>query len=196
MASQWLTVNPTAGSNDRTVSIVATENGGTEKRATTVAVTAGNLTQYVQVTQLYKPWANQIGGSYMVSGAGGKIYISVHSPYQWRFANKPGWVEISDSSGTYYGTNTKIEPTPDSGKVFTYTIAENPSREVRSYVQEILFLRKDGEAGSVLTVTITQDGKSEYITVTPTFIELDYDGGSDHINVESNTDWTVDANDE
>lgn len=47
----WCTISPDSGSNSGNLNIIVTENLSTESRMATVKVTAGNLTEIVQVTQ-------------------------------------------------------------------------------------------------------------------------------------------------
>ena len=86
----WITVAPTSGSNNATVTVSATANTATTSRTGTVTVSGGNLTRTVSVTQ-----AGQTGG-----GTGGTC------PNPVTFSGNTG--NFNTTGAVCYRTNTNI----------------------------------------------------------------------------------------
>jgi mannan endo-1,4-beta-mannosidase len=105
----WITVSPTSGSNNATITVNATSaNTGTAARTGTVTVTGGGITRTVSVTQ-----AGTTASSLTVSATSLSLAsaissgtFSVTSNVSWTVTDDQSWITVSPTSGSNNATVT------------------------------------------------------------------------------------------
>ena len=108
-----------------------------------------------------------------INPEGATVEAALTSNGDWSVDTYPEWLTISPTSGKGNAT-------------LTLTAPANNSEETRS--GEVRVTTKDNSA----TLTVTQEAREQsFITVNPTEIEVDAEGGTYEVTVTANCDWTV-----
>lgn len=114
----------------------------------------------------------------LIANSDGETFtIIVTSNVDWRISSiyKPSWV-VMDTSGVAGSSE------------ITITVKENTNFKERT--ASIPFWSST-ETKSLATLTITQGGKTETLTVSPSSLNFTADGGTQNIVVTSNTSWEI-----
>ena len=119
----WMSVSPSSGNNNGTITVFATANPSTTPRTTTITVTAGSLTETVTVTQAgaeVTPPAPVLSVSltdldFMPSSSEQSFIITSNT--DWEVSCSAPWVTISPQAGSNSGevkvsvtANTSSDP--------------------------------------------------------------------------------------
>ena len=107
-----------------------------------------------------------------VAAAGGTYTTELKSNGEWSLAATGEWLVVSPTSGNGNAT-------------LTFVVQPNLTGQVRN--QEITATTKDNTA----TMTIEQEGTTQYITLVPNAMLGDWEGGSFQVVVKANVAWTV-----
>lgn len=107
-----------------------------------------------------------------IAAEGGTCTVELKSNGDWTVSSTAEWLTVSPTSGNGDATLT-IEVQPNS------------SDQVRS--QEIIAATKDNTA----SLSIEQEGTDKYITLAPSSMLGDWEGGSFQVIVHANIAWTV-----
>ena len=171
----WLTVSPTSGSNNGTVTVNATSaNTATSARSATVTVTGGGITRMVTVTQPGVSSYLTVGPtSVSVPQGGGPATFSVSANVSWSVTDDASWLTTSPTSGSGDATvtvNATSANTATSSRSATVTVTGG---------------------GITRMVTVTQPGVSSYLTVGPTSVSVPQGGGPATFSVSANVSWSV-----
>lgn len=172
-ASGWLTVSPTSGSGDTTVSVGVAANTTTSQRTASVTV-AG---QAVSITQSgAAPCAfslNQTAPSFSAAGGQGSLSVTTGSTCTWSASAGSGWITVASTSRT------------GSGSV-SYSVAPNPLGTPRVGTLTV--------AGQ--SVRIDQEGASCRHTVSPTALSAASQGGNGSVQVSGpdGCQWSASTN--
>ncbi len=132
----WLTLNPSSGSNNGTVTASYTENTGAERIAN-ITFSASGVSDVVRtVTQEAKSLA-VTPANYDVSSSADSVDFTVTSNVSWSAVDDAGWLTLNPSSGSNNGTvtasyteNTGVERTAN----ITFS-ASGVSDVVRTVIQ-------------------------------------------------------------
>ena len=171
--ASWLTVSPTSGKNNQTLTATYTENTTTSQRVGTITVTGGGITRVVTVTQSATAFTLTVTPSNQsVTNASGTTEFTVQSNTNWIVIDDAAWLTVSPTSGNNNQTLTATytENTTTSQRVGTITVTGG---------------------GITRTVTVTQSATAFTLTVTPSNQSVTNASGSTAFTVESNTSWTV-----
>lgn len=107
-----------------------------------------------------------------IAAEGGTCTVELKSNGDWTIGSTAEWLTVSPTSGNGDATiNIEVQP--------------NPANQVRS--QEITATTKDNTA----SMTIEQEGNDGFITLMPTSMLGDWEGGSFMVTIQSNVLWTV-----
>lgn len=101
----WLAVSPTAGTNNGTITVTATENASTSQRNATITVTVGNATRTINVKQealILSVSPNSL--SFSASAA--KKTLTISSNVSWTIESSDTWLTVTPSSGDNDGAVT------------------------------------------------------------------------------------------
>ncbi len=171
--ASWLTVSPSSGSNNETLTATYTENTTIGQRIGTITITGSGITRIVTVTQSAGLPALTVSPSdRQVESTSGSTTFTVTSNTSWKVSDDASWLTVSPSSGSNNGTLTA-----------TYT--ENTSTSQRIGIISITV------DGINRTVSVTQLPGSANLTVVPTDQSVDNSSGSTTFTVTSNVSWSV-----
>jgi uncharacterized protein YjdB len=169
--ASWLTVSPSSGSNDGTVTVTAAENTSTDPRLVTITISSdGVASQTVYITQPAATLSVSPATLEFVAENASKTF-NVTSNVSWTVSSNAAWAMASPSSGS------------NNGEV-TVTVAKNTIGSSRTATITV-----STAGGSTRTVNITQAAPT--LTVSTTALEFSKSGGPKTINVTSNVNWTV-----
>jgi len=177
----WLSVTPTNGSNDETITVTATSaNPSNNTRSGIVTITGNGITRTVTVTQdgtpippslTVNPTSLTLG-----SASNSTDQINVTSNGNWTVSDDVAWLTVSPASGSNNETVTVTATSANTlttSRIGTVTISGS---------------------GITRTIAITQNGTpiTPSLTVNPTSLTLGSAlNSSDQINVTSNVSWTA-----
>ena len=173
--TSWLTVSPSSGSNNGTVTVKAAANSSTSQRTASITVSIGSAAQTIEVTQAGIPiYLNVSTTSISVLASG-----NTNSHYTFDIESNTDWT-ISKGDETWFSI------TPTSG-------ANN--KTISIYVD-------NNTSTSDLTATITVSGgnithvirlilPAPFMTVSETAISFSPSGGQKSFEVNSNVSWRV-----
>ena len=167
----WLTVSPTSGSNNGTVTATYTANTGAA-RTGSITFTAGTLTQTVTVTQAIPVEISVSPTTQSVSAAAGNFAIDLSSNTAWTVSSNAGWLTASPTSGASNASVT-ANFTANTGAARTGILTFSAG-------------------GVTRTVTVTQ--ATPALTVSPTTQAATAAAGNFAITLTSNVNWTVSSN--
>ncbi len=151
------------------------DNPNTTERSGTIMVSGGGINDTLFVTQTAQPFALAIVPSELNVGyIGDDTTFTVTSNTEWTINKDVAWLNIS--------------PESDSGNgIITVTYTDNPDIVVRSAKVIV------NGGGNSDTVTIHQDPKN-FLSVSPTEINLSSDLGNFNLIINSNTNWVLKNN--
>jgi hypothetical protein len=167
----WLTVSPTSGSNNGTVTATYTANTGAA-RTGSITFTAGTLTQTVTVTQAIPVEISVSPTTQSVSAAAGNFAITLSSNTAWTVSSNAAWLTASPTSGASNASVT-ANFTANTGAARTGILTFSAG-------------------GVTRTVTVTQ--ATPALTVSPTTQAVAAAAGNFAITLTSNVNWTVSSN--
>ncbi len=174
-SDNWITVS-TSGN---TITVKAAENTSTSSRTGTVRISltglsSGAVSKVISISQSGVPiYAPTVSPSNInKSSAAGTASISVSTNDSWTATSSATWLTLSSSSGTGNAT-------------LTVNLSENKATGSRSGTITI----KGSNTVSSAIVSVTQNGK--YLTVSPTELTFDADGGSQAISVTTDGTFTT-----
>lgn len=201
--ANWLKPDKTSGSGTGTVNMSATEHTGRDVRTTTVHFKASNTEEVVRtVSQAGKPEFVDIADTATASKNGGAVLIKGYSnSYGLKF--EEGY--NPDSTGMdildiplYYTANSISAPTDggaiegDPGKVALYEFSISVGVPSNTTVEDKTYqLVVTADNGVTDSCTITVAAGDAYIRVTPSSINITWEGAAVPVQVESNTDWSI-----
>lgn len=175
--ASWLSVTPTSGSNDGTLTANFDENTTSSSRTGTITVTGGGNTEKVTVVQEGKTTSNYLTvspSSRNVNSTAGTTTFSISSDISWTATDNVDWLSVSPTSGSGDATLTASydENTTSSSRTATITVSGD---------------------GITRTVTVIQEGQAvdPVLTVTPANHNVNTNAGSVTFNIESNVSWDV-----
>jgi hypothetical protein len=169
----WLTVNPSSGNNDGTLTVSFTANTLTSPRTGTITISGtGVNSRSITITQDGVKVLTVTPSDYKTESDAGSTTLTISSNTSWTVSDDALWLTVNPASGNGDGTiiasftaNTSTSP-----RIGTITIS--------------------GTKVSSQSVKVTQDG-IKILTVTPYDQKTESDAGSVTFDISSNTSWTV-----
>jgi len=177
----WLTAAPMTSPGDATVTLMASANPTASDRTGTVTFTTTTanppITKTIQVTQAaVAPTLTIAPTPWYPAAAGGTIGMAVTSNSTWQITSLPTWVTATATTGT--GNST-----------VTLTAQPNPTTSART--DTVTVVTTAGTPQVTQTMTITQAGQAQTLSVTPLTLYPSAALASYPITVTSNCDWQV-----
>ncbi len=173
---EWITVNPTEGSNDGVVKVTAQENPYTSSRIGTIRLTQKGLTIGVDVI------VTQVGKYFDINTTVLKFTdkastqnINIKTDGTWTAKSNDSWITVDPSSA--HGNST-----------LSVSVTENTGDNERSG-SLILTMGDKTE-----TVNVVQGGK--YLIVTNQKLNFNSKGGTIDVTISTNDTWTATVEDE
>ena len=194
----WLNVSPVSGSGSGSVSVgTQASHTGRVSRNTSITFRAAGVTDRpVSVTQSGKPEFVTIQATATAPKVGGNVTIAGKSnSKKLTFTLGTGDLAISlpvnfTAASTSTDNGQNITGDPGAAMEFDYSIVipvgENESVDSKS--KQIIVT---DEGGHTATCNLTQAAGDAYLTVTPSSIELTWEGTAQNVTVASNTTWEV-----
>ena len=171
--ASWLTVNPSTGSNNGTITANYTSNFSTTSRVGTITISGtGVSSQQVIVTQAGIPTLSATPSNQSTGSGTGSTTFNVSSNISWTASSNSSWLTVNPAGGNGNGT-------------ITATFTANLSTTSR-----IGTITISGAGVSSRSVTVTQSGK-KLLAVTPFNQDVGSGSGSTTFTISSNTSWTI-----
>jgi len=168
----WLSVSPTSGSGDGTLTVTYDENTTSSERIGTISVSGDGITRNVTITQVGVAILTVDPSNRDVGYAAGQTTFDVNSNISWTVSESVDWLSSSPISGSGDGT-------------LTVTFDENTTTS-----QRIGTISVSGD-GITRNVTVTQAGAAANLTVVPPNREVGDEAGLTSFDVSSNIFWTA-----
>lgn len=197
--ANWVVVNPTSGSGNKTVNVSSSaEHTGRSARTTVLTITAANVdSKTVNVTQQGKPEYTINNSDTATAAKGGQnVTISgVSNSAKLTFSLGTGDLNISlpetyTAGGVSTTNGSAIAGDPGATAQYNWsiviTVGENATIEELS--KQIIVT---DEGGNTDTCTLTQTAGDATLSVSKTAIELTYQGTAVSFDITSNTSWTI-----
>lgn len=196
----WLSVNPSTGSGNGTISNSAPAHTGRVARVGTVTVTGVGVATPATYRVTQEPKAEfatfdngvemaapKEGGTITISGKSNSSKLTL----DW--VDESHGVDIPASyvaGGITTSNGTAIEGDPGAVSEFSFSIElELPKNDTISEVSRVLKVTANG--GQSAQISIVQSAGDARLSVSPTEITIPQDGSAVSVSVNSNTSWTV-----
>jgi hypothetical protein len=179
-SAAWLTISAASGATDGTITATAKANttGDTRVATITFALKIVNVTHTVTVTQPSTLILTVSPESLNFSASSGTQNLPVASNVSWTATNSASWLTVSPTSG-------------DGSAMLTVRADYNSSLSERTAT--ITFTSRNNDVKR--KVTVTQDGVSTSLSVSPGSFRFTSSAGSQNVKVSSNIDWTATSSD-
>ena len=197
----WLTVDPTSGSGDGTITNTGLEHTGRVLRTGTVTVTGDGVagSKAYTVNQEPKPEFVELdnGASMSVSKEGGKVKVAGKSNSNARsfaFVGEAGGAEMAASytaAGKSAANGSEIEGDPGAAAQYNFevevTVPENTTVDAVSRTVKV------SNGGVVAAqIVLNQTAGDAFLNLDKETITLPWEGTpAQVVNVDSNTSWNV-----
>lgn len=176
----WLSVTPSTGTGNATVTINYDANPTSQNRSTTITISGagGVADQTVIVTQAGGTFVMQASPTTLnVSSPAGSASFNITSNVGWTVSSGATWFTLNPSNGTGNG-------------MVTVNYEANPLTTSRSATITVT----GGNGVPNQQVTITQAGQAAILTVNPVSLNVSAPLGSTSFQITSNLDWSVQEN--
>ena len=172
--SDWCDISATTGKNGDKVTFSAAQYTNTEEaRTATYTFVCGDKEAELKIEQEAKVYSISVEPTELsFISTGGEKTVTITSSDEWEFSSDEYWIRASERSGGN-GASVKI------------IVDENNDPEIRTGVAT--FICGDKQAD----VKITQEAKEFSISIEPTEIEFEADGGEQTIIVTSSDSWRL-----
>ena len=172
--SDWCEISLTSGNNGDKVTFFADPyENTTEERSATFTFYCGDKDVDLIVTQEAKVYSISVEPTELSFIAAGEAKtVTITSSDEWEFSSDEYWIQSSEKSGEN-GASVKI------------IVDENSDPEIRTGIAT--FKCGDKQAN----VKITQEAKEYSISIEPTEIEFEAEGGERNITVTSSDSWRL-----
>ena len=197
----WLTVAPTSGSGDGTITNTGLEHTGRVLRTGTVTVTGDGVagSKAYTVNQEPKPEFVELdnGASMSVSKEGGKVKVAGKSnsnALSFAFVGEAGGASIAASytaAGKSAANGSEIEGDP--GAVAQYNFVVEVTVPENTTVDAVSRTVKVSNGGAVAAqIVLNQTAGDAFLNLDKETITLPWEGTpAQVVNVDSNTSWNV-----
>ncbi len=170
--ADWMTVTPSSGSNEGTLTVGYLENSSQAQRIGTIKVTCKGITHTVTVTQAAKKYLTISPINIELSADSGVFNLIIDSNLNWQLDEDMEWINLSKYNGSYsdtikvkYDSNNKI--TTRQGKISIF-------------------------GGKILDeVVVTQNAADVYAIIIPDSQAVSADSGRTTFNIKSNATWII-----
>lgn len=196
--ANWVKVNPSSGSGNATVNVSSTApHTGRKARTSVLTWKAANVDDVARtVSQAGKPEYVDVDDAASSGSAGQTVTISgVSNSAKLTFSLGTGNLAItlpSSYTANSVTTNNGAAISGDPGAAaeynFSIKVTVPANTGITALSKQIIVT---DEAGHTDVCTLTLAAGDAYLTVTGGTIELDYLGTPVSVEVQSNTNWTV-----
>jgi len=174
----WLTVSPTSGTGNGTITLNVQENPLSTSRVANLTVFAnGVIDKTIEIVQIAAPVSLLVNPLTLEisTESSEAVYSTIFSNNSWIVAGGAEWLNISPKSGTGDGE-------------LKFTAQANLSAVPRSATVKVTSRDLPPQ-----TITITQAAAKAYLTISKSIEEMPSFGGEVLIEIKSNSNWEVEA---
>lgn len=188
----WISVSPTSGNGDGEFNVIFTENTTGEDRMDVITVKGATITKYITVGQFKEIRDHHLDiepTTLTFNGDGGELSFIVYSDAVWSVTSPTSWTIIG---GEYVKDWLTLDKT--NGNCSEKVKVKVPRSEVARDVEiTVSVIGSDNNPTISKTVRVFQskDETVEYLEVSPSNIEFDYDGGDDFITITASGSWSI-----
>ncbi len=171
----WITINPTSGDGDKTITFNYKANTDTNRRSATIKFEGeeyDNQAQIVVNQAAFEPTLSLGTTSKSVTCESGSFTIKLSSNINWQASDIPSWITINPTSG-------------NGDKTITFSYKANTDTNKRSAT--IKFKGKDYD--SQAQIVVNQAAFEPTLSLSETNKEVDSNSGYFYVTVSSNTSW-------
>lgn len=220
--ADWISVNPVSGTGSGTSTVTVTAHTGRSQRQRNIRVTAGSLSQVVEVTQLGASAALSItsniflnniaaaAGTYIISGRSNtpdlKVIVSsgtaaiISGIKLTKLNGVTKNVAMTSSGGSTPTYTVTIPDDPGASAQYTFTLTVTTTANTATTTRQVKYRLGGTGASNTQIYTATQAAASAELTVTPSAMVFLADGtiDPDSTNIVSitttsqSTTWTID----
>lgn len=169
----WITINQISGSGNSIIEVTIAPNTSIVPKVGKISFTYGSSLLEIPVTVSgATPILNVSINNLNYVAEGSVQSVTVSSNVAWSLSTNESWLSLSPSNGTNDG-------------VFDISTSANSIPSSRSTIVTIL-------GGTISkTITITQNAAAEFITPSPGNLSYNSAGGSQNLDISSNTNWQI-----
>lgn len=175
----WLSVSPSNGTGNRTVTVSWGNNNFTSPRSGIINISTGQNTLQETITVNQEAFVEPIEvtpTSYTFGASGNSNTFNVDTVLGWTVSSIPSWITASTTLGNGNGS-------------FTLTAEPNLVNSTRS---DIVVVTDDN--GNTENLSLSQAANTQTLSINPQTKVVTGSANSYTINVTSNTSWTVTEN--
>ena len=196
--ANWVLIDPTSGSGNKSVSVSAVEHTGRSPRESSIVFSAADCEDATRnVIQAGKPEFTQFTETAVSIPKEGKVVTisGVSNSNKLTFKLGTGELKINlpdtyTANSTITNNGTAIVGDPGALAQFNFSIAVTiPANETIDSLSKQVIVTD--ASGNVVTCTLTQTAGDPYLRVPTGDINLTYEGTAVSLKVESNTSWTI-----
>ena len=196
----WLSVTPTSGSGNGTISNSSSAHTGRVKREGVVTVQGSGVAAAATYKVIQTPKAEFVsfdnGTEMAIQKSGGNVTIagkSNSSKLTFAWVGDNGNVALPskyEAAGEQTNNNTAITGDPGATAEYEYNVVLSvPENASITSITRVLKVTANG--GQSAQISLVQAAGDAYLSVTPTEITIPQDGSAVSVTVTSNTSWTV-----
>lgn len=175
----WVSITPTSGSGDATLTITVQPNTTLERRTTEVTANTKDRSAVLTLSQDFSNFINVTPATVICDKEGGEFSLEIVSNITWSVSELPSWLALSSTNGT-------------GNAVLTLTIQPLEDLTVESRSHDLEF--GDGDHRAYLMVT--QNGEQHVtIAVLPDQLQMSCLGETKTVSVVCNGEWTAEVSD-
>ncbi|MDP4579978.1 MAG: hypothetical protein NWT07_04715, partial [Saprospiraceae bacterium] len=171
----YLSVRPTSGTNNGTITIKCDPNTSTVARTGTITISGdGAASKSITFTQAgLAPVLNVTPDSLVFQDTGGTQQISIESNMTWTLSESLTFVSLSATSGS-------------NNRIIDVICQQNTSAVKRTGT-----ITLSGTGVSPKIIRISQNAAAPTLSVSPKELAFDQSGGNKTLSISSNTSWSV-----
>ena len=180
--AEWLTVSPTSGNGDATLTLEAQRNVTHEARSTEIKATTKDNTATLTVNQEFIPnvhpeehYLTITPTEYEVGSQGGSTTVDIECDEAWMTDDGISWARFDRIEGNGYDQ-------------IVLTVLENTT-----FVSRMAEIKFVSASECIAILVVRQEGAIDphYLEVSPRGISIGKEGGTGSFTVETDEDWQV-----
>lgn len=180
--AEWLTVSPTSGHGDATLTLEAQRNTTHETRSTEIKATTKDNTATLTVSQEFIPnvhpeehYLTITPSEYEVGSQGGTTTIDIECDEEWMTDEGVNWVRFDRTEGNGYDQ-------------IVLTVLENTT-----FVSRMAEIKFVSPSNCMALLVVRQEAAIDphYLEVSPRGISIGKEGGMGAFTVETDEEWQV-----
>lgn len=195
----WLSVTPTSGSGNGTISNSSSVHTGRVKREGVVTVQGSGVATAATYKVIQTPKAEYVsfdnGSEMAVEKGGGNVTITGKSnssklTFSWVGTSDVTLPSKYEAAGEQTSNGSAIAGDPGATAEYEYNVTLNvPANTTIDSITRVLKVTANG--GQYAQISLVQSAGDAYLSVAPTEITIPQDGSAVSVTVTSNTSWTV-----